>query len=798
MKTKSNSVSFAIILMFIPAFMLGQGVSISSGAYLIANTGYMIVTGNVANSGTLNLQTGSFTMSGNYTNNGTYTQGTAFMVFSGSNQALIDNSTGTMFTNVYFNGNGGSGNPAVMSSGNFSVSNTGVLNMVNATSLNANGHLTLNSDATGSASVAAIPSGADITGNVNVQRFVTGGTGHRGYRLLSSPVNAGTDSYGNKIYSVNYLTNSTYLTGTNGIPGGFDKTGNPTLYLYRESVINPINPSFTSGNYRGVSDISAGPNYTMNVDGGPYNIPVGNGFILFFRGSRATTSPWITTTIPISTTLTATNTLNQGTINVKEWFTPSSSTLSYTSTVPVPRGYSLLGNPYPCTINFEKFNRNGINSSLYGNGFTTPAIIYLYNPVTKQYCSYQQKMTITSAADTSTTVNPGISSDGYATNMIASGQGFFIQASATGQTFSFRETAKTTTQTTAVAINELMGMPKGYSPQPQPETQLRLRMIKDSINTDEVVLLFNSQDSTAYSDRKDALDAGGNGAQESLSLLSSDSVQLSIHRRPFPKTIGQIIPLFVDATATGIYQLKKIQLNLPPIYNLWLKDALMKDSLDFIANDTYSFNVDKTNPASTGSKRFSLVIRQNPAFAYHLLDFTAVKITNTTARQVELIWKTEHEEGYSNFTVERSIDGGKKFDVTGWMHSNGSGTYSLLDKEPMNGMNIYRLKTEDINNTITYSKTANVEYADGNSVTISVYPNPAINTINLAISGYAGTDVSYNFRITNSLGILFRQVTSKQSNWQTNVSELPPGTYIVNVHNSKNGSVIGSTKFVKL
>ena len=119
MKTKNNIISFTLGLMLLPPFLFGQGIIISSNAYVIANSGYVVVTGNMANSGNLNLQTGSFTMSGNYTNGGTYTQGTCSIVFNGQNQVLIDNGSGTIFTNVFFTGNGGSGNPAVLSSGNF-------------------------------------------------------------------------------------------------------------------------------------------------------------------------------------------------------------------------------------------------------------------------------------------------------------------------------------------------------------------------------------------------------------------------------------------------------------------------------------------------------------------------------------------------------------------------------------------------------------------------------------------------------------------------------------------------------
>ncbi len=297
MKTKNYVISFILGLMLIPSFLFGQGLIISSNAYVVANSGYVIVTGNMANSGALNLQTGSFTMSGNYTNSGTYTQGTGSIVFNGQNQVLTDNGSGTMFTNVFFTGNGGSGNPAVMSSGNFSVSSQGVLNMVNATSLNANGHLTLNSDANGSATVTAIPSGSSITGNVNAQRYLTGGAiKYRGFRLLSSPVYASTVS-SNNVYSINYLKNSTLFLQPPLPSGGFDNTSaaNPTLYLYRENM-TPLYTTFLNSNFKGINNINSSPTYSMDDASNPsckyscwqrdiYFLQGEQGICLFCRGN---------------------------------------------------------------------------------------------------------------------------------------------------------------------------------------------------------------------------------------------------------------------------------------------------------------------------------------------------------------------------------------------------------------------------------------------------------------------------------------------------------------------------------
>jgi hypothetical protein len=229
-------------------------------------------------------------------------------------------------------------------------------------------------------------------------------------------------------------------------------------------------------------------------------------------------------------------------------------------------------------------------------------------------------------------------------------------------------------------------------------------------------------------------------------------------------------------------------------------DAYAKDSLDMRANKTYSFNISRADTASYGAYRFSLVLRQNPDYAYRLLNFNAQKVSNT--REVETVWNTKYEENYTNFTVERSTDNGKTFHVLGGVKASGQGTYSFLDKDPIIGLNLYRLKQEDVNNTISYSKVIPVGYSGlSNSLVkgnISAFPNPTSSNINLGILAASDASVTYNILITNSTGLVVKQVGSTQINPQLNVSDWLPGTYIVKVFNKKDQSLVGTTKFVKL
>jgi hypothetical protein len=227
---------------------------------------------------------------------------------------------------------------------------------------------------------------------------------------------------------------------------------------------------------------------------------------------------------------------------------------------------------------------------------------------------------------------------------------------------------------------------------------------------------------------------------------------------------------------------------------------------------TYAFNI-TGDTASYGGKRFQLVIRQDPALAMHLLNFTAKKVTHGS----QITWLTEHEQNYTHFTVERSTDGGRIFNVLGGMASYGAGTYDLWDIAPVPGANMYRLKIEDLNSTISYSNVVTLMYANTEVLaksSISLYPNPTKGVINLNIrplnstsqntGQIIGTGINsaqittvYQIRIYSAKGLLIQKAGTAQTQWQSDLSHLLPGSYMMEVLDN-NGNLVGQSSFVKL
>jgi sugar lactone lactonase YvrE len=686
--------------------------------------------------------------------------------------------------------------PTITGTGNVKVAATGVINVAGTGTLTINSGLTftLLSTATSSASVSEITAGA-IIGQVSVQRYISA---QRGYRLMASPVNAVSgvaDANGNLPYSMKYVQSSVYITGTTLAPGGFDVSGtvttaseNPTLYLYREDV--PVNnSSFISGNYRGVSSLPALPSYTysLNNEGSAYTVPASNGFLFFFRGNRASASFDLetkTTFVATTATLTATGTLNQGQIVFRDWYTPTSTAPGFSNPSVTVEGFNLAANPYASTIDLDQYNTMTTTSGIYASNISQ--FIYELNPATSNYDTYEA-----TSAGAIFTNNGG--------RYIASGQGFFVLATATGGQLIFNESAKNSLQqvTSPKLFLGLKAPLTAKTAAAKPLQMLRFEMALDTVNKDDILIMFDSNAQPGYKFNEDALYKIGAG-KVSLSSVSNDNQLLSINKLPLSD--GVTIPLKIGATAYATYTLNlKAIKGVPQLFDIWLKDAFTGDSVNMRTTPNYTFSI-TTNTASYGLNRFSVKLVEDPAYAYRLLTFNAAKMPQ--AKAVQVAWDTQYEGDYTNFTVERSIDNGKTFDVIGGLNATGQGTYDFVDAHPVDGINLYRLKQQDFNNIITYSKVVPVAYSNSSSTLVNnnlkVFPNPAKNNINLVVMNDVGNKGNYNITVTSSLGFVVKKSTTSQPNWQASISDLLPGTYLVKVFNNKDQSLVGTTKFVKL
>lgn len=127
------------------------------------------------------------------------------------------------------------------------------------------------------------------------------------------------------------------------------------------------------------------------------------------------------------------------------------------------------------------------------------------------------------------------------------------------------------------------------------------------------------------------------------------------------------------------------------------------------------------NPKYTGDRFNTTWTLEESVLPINLLSFNAKKINN---EEVMLNWETATEENFKAFDVEASTDG-SKFSMIGQMKGKGSGSkYELMDRNPFQGVNYYRLKSVDLDGTYVYSNIKAVEISARSKGELAVYPNP--------------------------------------------------------------------------
>lgn len=136
-----------------------------------------------------------------------------------------------------------------------------------------------------------------------------------------------------------------------------------------------------------------------------------------------------------------------------------------------------------------------------------------------------------------------------------------------------------------------------------------------------------------------------------------------------------------------------------------------------------------------------------------LKDFS---VKSLSCNKVELYWDTASERNNKYFEVERSVNGRDFLTVGKVEGSNepGGSSYSFLDDKNMVGISnfYYRLKQVDFDGKFEHFDIIKVENTcENEGVSMSVYPNPAFDKVNVSLYGLSEND-RVKLVITNAIG----------------------------------------------
>ncbi len=148
------------------------------------------------------------------------------------------------------------------------------------------------------------------------------------------------------------------------------------------------------------------------------------------------------------------------------------------------------------------------------------------------------------------------------------------------------------------------------------------------------------------------------------------------------------------------------------------------------------------------------------------------------ANGIQLNWNTASEENFHAFEVMRSTNA-VAFESLPGPVPGGSSSYTYFDKDVQQGNKyFYRLKMIDKDGRYEYSNTISVALKNAGEISLEVYPNPAHNTMNVALAG-----VPVNKTVTLQLADINGKILSTHRLAQAisamDIQALAAGNYIL-------------------
>ncbi|MBD2721612.1 T9SS type A sorting domain-containing protein [Hymenobacter armeniacus] len=396
--------------------------------------------------------------------------------------------------------------------------------------LASNGHLTLTSNASGTAMVVNPVGGGVVTGVSTMERFITGLSGAPGYRHYSSPMKRSAAGISTTVQEFAddlpvLELNPAYNTAGN------TATPFPTFFQYDETRLTASKPGFDDG----------------------WMVPTATQDLLPLRGYTAQTLP--TTTVDISGLLQTGNVsyvLGRGSL--------------------ANSGWHLLGNPYPAPMDWD------VARSTTGMLSGVADALYVFEPSGQYTGTYKAYVN-------------GLGQNG-GTKDLAAMQGFFVRATAPTASVSLTNAVRATSYLSPTFNRQQLTTDNKQLTTNTQKPVLRLEARNLATATaDETVVYFEPGAALGFSARHDAykVQLNGNGRPSLWSQAGTES--FAINGLPDLAT-ASVIPLGVRVSQDGAHELTLTALaDAPAGTQVWLEDRVLNRRQNLAASPTYAFTM---------------------------------------------------------------------------------------------------------------------------------------------------------------------------------------------------------------
>lgn len=653
-----------------------QSITINQRSHLVMNGAVSLVVNNAA-----------------FINNGNFSEGKSTVILSGNTDTTQSYVNGN--TTTFYNLRSNKSALGVALKAHAKVRN--VLGVDGGT-LYTDSNLTLLSDANLTARVDIIPSGANVIGKANVERYIPG---KRAWRLLTAPVTSSNTFY------KSWQNNGVYAPGK----GMWISGPNPTGAGGNGLDASPQNNISVKGFNFSTQAFTNLTNTHVPISSGNSGSADNNGYFVFVRGDRTYSN--FSTVNCNTTTITSIGKLQIGT----QTFQVSKDSAKY----------SMIGNPYASPINFNDVVRNNVVKRLF-----------VYDPRLGDIGIWVMLDDVDGDGIFTKSIGGSDMSE-----YIQSSQAFLVQTSGNvaSASLTFNESCKSS------VLNSRAFRPTGVN---------KLETIRSTISLlgdDGTTVLMDgaiSEFGEMFSARTNLEDASKIiNTYENISILRN-GLSFTAERRP-PLSVSDTIYLKIWKTTQRKYRLSFSATNInKPGMQGYLEDAYLRTStpISLTGTNDYDFSIN-ADAASANMERFRIVFRQATLLPVTITSVKAYESNDNIA----VDWKVENEINIVKYEIEKSLNG-TSFTAVGTQvvkgNNNSSNTYSWIDQNVSAGTNYYRIKVFDASGEVKYSSIVKVNIDEVKSG-ITIYPNPVKGSaFNVQFKQQASG--KYQLRLLNNIG----------------------------------------------
>jgi hypothetical protein len=296
-----------------------------------------------------------------------------------------------------------------------------------------------------------------------------------------------------------------------------------------------------------------------------------------------------------------------------------------------------------------------------------------------------------------------------------------------------------------------------------------------------VKIITGEADEVAIIEKPDLVISNLSGRSFSSGTTQSYTVSQQITNNGLDAATGTVVSYYcIDGAGNAIGS----EIGNATISASIVNGQTIQETTNFVVNSSYPcVNTSGLAAIVNPSNTQCICAQRSTSYSSLLLpvQFMSFEAKLIAEREALLTWFTEEENNNVTFELEKTVsskNNGLTYEKIATINGSSAKEYTHIQPNLVSGTHYFRIKTIDIDGTITYTaiKALIVKAQEYN---ITVYPNPSEGTVWIDITDNVNPQ-KIDIEVFNNIGQkIYTHSTNNEAKIELDLSHLPNGSYIV-------------------